>query len=458
MREWHLFRGIAAIASMLFFFQSDMIAEGGWKAGVARARITPDESMWLAGYGSRTNASQGKIHDLWIKALALEDANGRRAVVLASDLLGFPRNMSDPICAALRDLHGLERERVMLSASHTHSAPVLRGALYDIYPLDDAQRAKIEGYSARLERIVIDTIGTAISRLRPASLAFSQGSCGFAANRRENKEADVVALRAAGQPTKGPSDHDVPILTVRDSDGQMMALVFGYACHNTTLSGYEWCGDYAGFAQIGLESRHPGAQAMFVAGCGADQNPIPRRTVEYCEEYGKALAVAVDDAVKKGEKQIAARIKTAFEWVTLDFQQPLDRKDLETAAGKGGYEARWARRLLAELDSGKKMETAYRYPVQVWKLGTDRIWIALGGEVVVDYALKFKKGHGGETWVTGYANDVMAYIPSKRIWQEGRYEAGAFTVYGLPTRAWCEDIEERISSSVERLIARTNSK
>ena len=149
MREWHLFRGIAAIASMLFFFQSDMIAEGGWKAGVARARITPDESMWLAGYGSRTNASQGKIHDLWIKALALEDANGRRAVVLASDLLGFPRNMSDPICAALRDLHGLERERVMLSASHTHSAPVLRGALYDIYPLDDAQRAKIEAQNAK---------------------------------------------------------------------------------------------------------------------------------------------------------------------------------------------------------------------------------------------------------------------------------------------------------------------
>jgi hypothetical protein len=422
-----------------------------WKAGFARAKITPAERMWMAGYGSRTHPADGKLHDLWVKAMALEDAGGQRAVVLTSDLLGFPGNMSDTICAEIKTRFGLERAQVMLSASHTHCGPVLRGALYDIYPLDDHQRGLIEAYSARLEKTVVETIGRAISDLRPASLAFGQGTCGFAANRRENKEADVPGLRAAGQPTRGPSDHAVPILSVRDPDGQPVAIVFGYACHNTTLNEYLWCGDYAGFAQIRLEEKHPGAQAMFVAGCGADQNPMPRRTVEFCQNHGNELAEAVERVLGNGTEPVAPRLRTAFEFITLDFERPLGREDLVGAIAKGGYEARWGRRLLAELESGRQLTTSCRYPVQVWRLGEDRLWIALGGEVVVDYALKFKERFGPKCWVSGYANDVMAYIPSRRVREEGRYEAGAFPVYGLPAQRWCADIEERISAAVVRL-------
>ena len=77
----------------------------------------------------------------------------------------------------------------------------------------------------------------------------------------------------------------------------MRALVFGYACHNTTLSDYEFCGDYAGFAQQYVEETHPGTTAMFVVGCGADQNPTPRRTMEWAQQHGRALANAVEAAL-----------------------------------------------------------------------------------------------------------------------------------------------------------------
>ncbi len=70
----------------------------------------------------------------------------------------------------------------------------------------------------------------------------------------------------------------------------------------------------------------------------------------------------------------------------------------------------------------------------------------------MDYALRFKREHGPRTWVAGYTNDVMAYIPSKRVWEEGGYEAGAFHVYGLPTDRWGADIEERIAACVKRLV------
>lgn len=79
----------------------------------------------------------------------------------------------------------------------------------------------------------------------------------------------------------------MPVLTVTRPDGKLAAILFGYACHPTTLNFRTWCGDYPGFAQLELEKNHPGAAAMFVNTCGGDQNPLPRRSVELCEKMGK---------------------------------------------------------------------------------------------------------------------------------------------------------------------------
>ena len=75
---------------------------------------------------------------------------------------------------------------------------------------------------------------------------------------------------------KGPVDHSVPVLAVHTADNKLMAVVFGYACHNTNLSFYQWCGDYAGFAQYALEDVHPDAVAMFFIGCGRGSEPVCR--------------------------------------------------------------------------------------------------------------------------------------------------------------------------------------
>src|SRR5262245_59074112 len=98
--------------------------EKTWKAGTARAVITPRQPVWLSGYAGK-RVPTGKLHDLWIKVLALEDADGRRAVLLTSDLIGFSQDASDDICAALKKRHQLERAKVALTFSHTHSGPVL---------------------------------------------------------------------------------------------------------------------------------------------------------------------------------------------------------------------------------------------------------------------------------------------------------------------------------------------
>jgi hypothetical protein len=92
--------------------------------------------------------------------------------------------------------------------------------------------------------------------------------------------------------------------------------------------------------------------------------------------------------------------------------------------------------------------------VQAWGLGPDLTLVTLGGEAVVDYALRLKKELGpGRTWVMAYANDVMAYIPSLRVLKEGGYEGGgAMLYYGLPT-VWGPRVEELIVAAAREQAA-----
>ena len=117
--------------------------------------------------------------------------------------------------------------------------------------------------------------------------------------------------------------------------------------------------------------------------------------------------------------------------------------------------ARWAARLLKQLDAGDKFESAYPYPIHAWRLGSEMLVIGMGAETVVDYALRFKREFGPGTWVCGYADDQIAYIPSRRVWEEGGYEGGSnLYEYGRPAFRWSGDIEDRIVASVHRLVAK----
>lgn len=418
-------------------------AESTWQAGFAKAKITPAPGLWMAGYAARDHAAEGTMHDLWIKALALKDNDGHKAVLVSLDLLGLPRSMYDNVCGKVEARCQLARADIMLCASHTHSGPVLRGALYDIYPLDDDQLARIEKYSTELENNLAETIAKALGEMEPARLSVGTSSASFAANRR--------ALRTGATDDAAPVDHTVPVMSVRSAQGDLRAIVFGYACHATTLDICQWNGDYPGFTQLAIEERFPGVEAMFAAGCGADQNPHPRRTVELCQQHGLTLADAVCEAIREPMEPVSPKLVTAIELIELPFgEQPSDEYLEQTATGSN-YVARWAKRLLQEKQAGRSFAKSYpAYPVQVWRLGDFRL-VALGGEVVVDYSRALRERLGPNTWVAAYANDVMAYIPSSRVRAEGGYEAGAFNVYGLPAMSWSDDVETRILAAAERL-------
>jgi neutral ceramidase len=424
-----------------------------WKAGAARINITPAGPMWMSGYSSRTKPAEGTLHKLWAKALVLEDPEGRRVALVTMDLVGIPRDLSVAVCAALNKKYGLPRANVVLSVSHTHTGPVVGSNLNAMYGLDDGQQKRIREYAADLQAKLVEVVGTALGKLAPARLAWGTGRVTFAVNRRNNKEADVPRLRAQGK-LKGPVDHDVPVLSVRDPEGKIRAVVFGYACHATVLSFYQWSGDYPGFAQIALEKMYPDAVALYWAGCGGDQNPLPRRTVGLAEGYGRQLAEGVKAVLDAPMTPLEGKLATAYSEIPLPFADLPSRDQLlKDADSSNRYVASRAKLLLKEITSKGSLRGTYPYPVQTWQLGPDLTWVALGGEVVVDYSLRLKKELGRDrTWVASYANDVMAYIPSVRVLKEGGYEGGgAMVYYGLPA-VWSPKIEEMIVAMVREQV------
>ena len=421
-----------------------------WKAGVARTSITPQESMWMAGFAARDRPSDGVLNELWAKALVLEDAAGQRAILVSTDLLGLPKAISDHIKKALQEKFGLTKAQVLLNSSHTHSGPVLEDALTDIYPLNDTQRAKITQYSRWLEARVVNLVGEAIGNLEPTSLSSANGVTRFQVNRRNNDANLLTQLTEL----KGPNEYAVPVIKVLDSKKNIKAIAFAYACHPTVLSGNEWSGDYVSFAQEELEKAYPDATALFFQGAGADQNPLPRRTIPLARQYGRELSAAVQRVVEEDMQPLDAKLSVAYEEIDLALADgPTDEKLAEMANSSVPYYQRWAKRMLAKKEKGEPFAKSSPYPIQVWRLGDQPI-VALGGELLIEYAIKIKQMHGEQTFVFGYSNFVMGYIPSATVLREGGYEGETSQmVYGQPA-PWHSSIETTILSAVQQVAKR----
>jgi Neutral/alkaline non-lysosomal ceramidase, N-terminal len=431
-----------------------------WRAGAATIDITPDRSLWMAGFAARTEPSQGVALALHAKALALKCGNQPTAVLVTTDLLGVTARMTDRVASLVQRRHHLRRADILFNASHTHCGPVVDEQLSVAYGLTSTQLADIQTYTTQLENRLAAVIGDAVSRLAPAHLSYASDEADFAANRR----TAFVPL--------GPVDHTVHVLRIDGDDAGLKAVVFGYACHNTTLPAtiVQYHGDYAGVAQATLEQQHPGVTAMFVAGCGADANPMPRGTVELVNAHGTSLANSVDRALKSSAP-VAAALRTSYGTVELPFADEAARARWHSQLKIDAiYLDRHAAAMKQLIDRNGRLPATQLDPVQVWEFGsvagTGRRTmaadstsgggfrlVALGGEVVVDYALRLAREYPARRmWVAGYSNDVFGYVPSLRVLREGGYEGADAMIYYARPGPFNEQVEELIIAKVHQLI------
>lgn len=392
-----------------------------WKAGSATMKVTPQKLLWMAGYAARKKPAEGKVQELFAKALALEDEQGGKLVFVTLDLIGVPQLLRREVAARAEKEFQLPPANLVMNASHTHSGPSLRTTPLTEADKDNPRARDSWEYTQKLQDDLVALIGKAQAEMQPARLTWNKARCGFAMNRRRDYTLPPDHPNANKAPNpNGPVDHEVPALRVEAPDGTLKATLFGYACHNTSLGFYNWCGDYAGFAQEYLQEHRPGFTALFLMGCGGDQNPYPRRSdvvpgitdLELSMQHGRSLSNAVEMALTVNPRPVAGPIRAAYEEIKLSYA------------------------------NGKRED--HDYPVQVIKIGNDLTFITLGSEVVVDYSLRFKREFAGEAgvWVAGYSNDYTGYMPSLRVLKEGGYEAAA---------GWADDVEDRIAKKVHEL-------
>jgi hypothetical protein len=425
-----------------------------WKAGAAKVVITPTEPVWMAGYASRKGPSEGVLLDLHAKALALADADGRRLVIVTLDLISIPTELRQSLTARMDEQYGLKPDEVLLNVSHTHCGPMVNPSTIENWGIDTAYAAKTAAYVRQLEARIVDLAGQALANLQPSRIGYSHARCGFAMNRRLPTPSGYQNSPYPG----GPVDHDVPVLRVESPDGKLTAVLFGYACHNTTLGIQQINGDYAGFAQRDLEAAHPGTIALFLMGCGGDQNPYPRGKVEQAEQHGRTLANAVEAALLPAAVPLEPHLATSLELCSLAFAPLPDKARLsQRAESSNAFEARHARRVLKLLEEHGENIPDYDLPVQVVRLGRKLTLAAIGGETVVDFSLRLKQELSQKdelVWVAGYSNEITCYIPSRRVLLEGGYEGGGAMTYTSLPGPFEEDVEERIVASVHRQAAK----
>lgn len=410
-----------------------------WKAGAAATAITPSEPMWLAGWAARREPASGAAMDLFARALALEDPEGRQIIILTADLIAIPRFLSD----ALARRCGVARERLLCNASHTHCGPEVRpdkAPFFEI-PLEFAE--KIPPYLSQLEEKMAAVLEAARKNLQPAVLRAGKSSADFARNRR------VLG---------GPVAHDVPVLSILCPDQKPLAILFGYACHNLTLppSACRYHGDYAGVAARELETQFPGAVALFLAGAGADQDPEPRGAEEMADAHGQTLARAVNHAIQTADRTISGSLGVEWEDVALDFRLlPTPEMLADDLQSNDPPRVRKAKFLNEARAAKRVFPSSYPCPVQVLRFGGELALVALGGEPVVDYALRLQSELAGPmVWVAGYSNDMFGYLPSRRVQAEGGYESERALLWSALPAPFTDTVEERIIAATRRLAGR----
>lgn len=423
-----------------------------WQAGLAKVDITPGESVPLAGYGGKTRMSDRVDHPLWLKALALRDESGATSVLVTADLVGLSDKMIARIAGSASEKHSLPRERLILNTSHNHSCPVTEDVLWLYYEFSPEEAAARDRYTRQVYRAYGEVIAAAIADLAPAALSYELGLAGVAVNRRRARGPESRAL-------PGPVDPDVPVLAVRSGDA-LRGIVFGYSCHTTALGGLSLNGDYAGFAQLELERTNPGSVAMFVQNCGGDANPLPRirgrdaDAVSLAERYGLILAEAVKQVLGGSMVSLSGPLRVAMGGAELELEPGIPLAELkERVPNLNGMHRREFEHFIRQYETSGEPPGKLNYPAQVWRFGAGLTFIALTGETVVDYSLKFKEAHGwNTTWVSGYNNDLFCYVPSLRVLREGGYE-GTLGMWEYGHRApFTETVEERITALVEGLI------
>ena len=430
-------------ASFLALALAPALAAAELTVGAAAADVTPPPGCPMAGYYS-VRGAEGTHDPLFAKAVVLEKG-GMKAALVSLDLISTTRGLVEETRKLVEKETGIPGKHVMISATHSHTGPVL----WDGSPRADvlsggSQIAK--DYMKELPAKIAAAVKKADAARKPAKASFAAGKEeGLAFNRRFHMEDGTVGWNPGKKNPKivrpaGPTDPSVPVVLFETLDKQPkpLATYVNFAMHLDTVGGMYYSADYPFTLARSLSAvTGDDAVTLFTTGTCGDINHInvgsdkPQKGHAEAARIGTRLAAEVlrtfDNLAPAADGPLrvsSAMVELPLPPVSADEVAAAKLVVADVDAGK-----KPAPKFLDQVQAFKAIDVATRLgkplavEVQVISLGDDLAWVSLPGEIFVDLGLQIKRGSPfKQTMIAELANGSIGYVPTRVAYAEGNYE------------------------------------
>ncbi len=413
------------------------------RVGVAATDITPPLGIGMAGYYHERGAD-GVLDPLFSKALVIEQ-DGRRAALITVDLIGVTRWVTDQARAQIEAATGIQRDHVMISATHAHTGPELANRTRRSADLGGKAPLAV-AYTEGLPKLIAESVRLANAHLQPAQLSVAKGRCdGLTFNRRYFMRDGTIGwnpgkLNPNIVMPAGPNDPEVRILYVEPAGAtapaQALATYVNFAMHPDTTGGSKISADWPGALSRVLAAYHGTKHLTLVANgtCG-NLNHLdvswkwPQGGPGEQNRIGAILGAAVFQAYKVLAPIQAGALRARRDQLQLDLPQftPEQIAEAQTAVANTkddvGPNFMKLVRAYRILDVAARQGKPYELELQVIALGKEVAWVALPGEIFVELGLALKqRSPFPQTFIAELANENIGYVPDRRSFAEGNYE------------------------------------
>ncbi|GIP32939.1 neutral/alkaline non-lysosomal ceramidase N-terminal domain-containing protein [Paenibacillus sp. J2TS4] len=425
---------------------------GPLKLGTAKLDITPPKPIPLAGFAHRQGNYDDIARRLYVRVWYFQqlDAQGQphQALLVQADIIWWGSERMEAIYALLEKRWGLKREEVILHASHTHGGPQTSDLFMSALGTMDLS------YVEWMEEQLMAGIEQAYANLEPVSLERGSGACQIGIHRRKEIEGSI---RMAPHP-EGPIDTEVTVIRYRNEDGAVRGVMFHYTCHSTTTGDNRVTSEYPGAAMENVERElGEGVIASFLQGCCGDIRPALIRegafysgTEEDVGRLGQQLSDQVIEVLSRPMSRVpSAGLASHRQAVELSFRKLPSVEELQDRSGAEGVAGEWSRLLM---NHPERNRPSIPLTMNIIRIADGLAFLAMDGEIVVEYGMFIKKISEGSVLPLAYSNGMIGYVPTARQVEEGGYEGGDSAVYfGLPS-AFEPALEDQIKAAAVNLV------
>jgi neutral ceramidase len=425
------------LALFVMLHSAPLVASTELRVGCAAVDITPEAGTPMQApqrppYEIKLATSP---HDpLHVKAVVLAVGEQKAALVVC-DLASIPVALIEAARQQIAATTDLDPLTVMISATHTHTAPQIRPRF--ITRADEPTRAKTTAYIESLPRKIADAVRRANERLKPAHAAVAIGREETVSFNRRYRMANGSVQTSPGKTdaaivrnilgADGPIDPEVGVVTFETADGQALATLIDFAIHLDTIGGSEPSADFPFQIAATLASvRGPEMLTVFAPGAAGNINHYdlldPTRIhrmkgVPEATRIGTILAAEVLRCYRRLTPILATDLRIAREVVRLDM--PAEKGQAFAARYEGATQF-FDGELMVFNKGGKQQFDA---EVQVIALGDDLAWVGFPGEMFVEHGLALKNASPFRyTMIHTLANGSIGYVPNRKAYGHGAYE------------------------------------